>query len=418
MKQTQIKVFMFYIFVFSLRSQELDLMKVLELSFEHLDIRNGLQLESIIVISDKEGELCQNSNYSNFYNFDCSKIIQDALSGLSDVRFVSNIFIFTQFSTENTGNSIQKLWSNRFNSKWNEEFSALQSQIYVLTLKNNSTIILSELYKPCFKRNMVERNMVTFSNDQVQVQNIESIWERRKDMSRCDLRVTYINTIHFHEIVNKSDLKLWEEDGNYVSTVNDPKVVVKGNGKSFSGLDRQVFNALYCTLNFSITWVHSKDNKFGAYDPLTKKWNGLVEVLANNKADMSVCWLTVTQLRGQLVSYAESLYYGSYKLYSKKPEPTISWSTYVDVFSLNYWITLIFICFVISMILLLIILVTDNYKNHTKVNRPKMYIHKILTALAATLLGVGTQDVYLAHNVSTQSFKSIRMIFWLLVPLE
>ena len=345
MKRTQIKIFLLYTFIFNLRSQGLDLMKVLERSFEHLNIRNGLQLESIIVISDKEGEMCQNSNLANFYfdrnmipkkylftqmdrnmtttaikkaldrfqlnfiivfNFDCSKVIQDALSGLSDVMFVSNIFIFTQFSTENTKNSIEKLWSNRFNSKWNEEFSALQSQIYVLTLKNNSTIILSELYKPCFKRNMVERNMVTFSNDQVQVQNKESIWERRKDMSGCDLRVTYINTIHFHEIVNKSDLKLWEEDGNYVSTVNDPKVVVKGNGKSFSGLDRQVFNALYSTLNFSITWVHSKDNKFGAYDPLTKKWNGLVEVLANNKADMSVCWLTVTQLRGQVVSYAIS----------------------------------------------------------------------------------------------------------------
>lgn len=434
---------------FTLETQESHLSMEFQSSLEHLNIRNGLQLESILLISDSGENVCRNSFHMDFYfdiislntqyllcamdhnltqhklqevlgrsqltyvvvlDFDCSSTIQNAIFGLSKTLFVSNVFIFIQLKTNYTNDYIEKLWSSQFERNWKKEFTSLPSQVYILKQEDSIAWSLSELYKPCKIRPMLQRKLITFSNHRIQSLNTKSIWERRKDLSGCHLKVAYINTIHFHEIVNQSETQSWKDHGNYVSKDKVPTIVVQGGGKSFSGLDREVFNALYSTLNFSIVWVHSKDNKFGAYNRSSNQWNGLVNVLARNEADMTVCWLTVTQLRGQVVSYAESLYYGSYKLYTKKPEPTTSWTTYVDVFSLNYWITLIIVFFVMSLILFFGFYVADRYKTNQNPIGAKTISHTILSAFSATLLSVGAQDVYLAYNVSFTSFKSTRFI--------
>ena len=445
---------MFFIFVlcilnFVLETQESHLSIEFEKSLEHLNMRNGLQLESILVISDKEQIECRDSAHTNFYSdiislntqylisaiehnvtqykleeilnraqltyvvvfdFECSKPIQNAIFGLSKPHFVNNVFLFTQFLTHYTKNPIEKLWSKQFNLKWKEEFSSLQSQFYILKQRDSKSWMLSELYKPCKNRPTLQRKLIAFSNHRIQLLNTKSIWERRKDLSGCHIKVAYINTIHFHEIVNQNEAQSWEDKGNYVSKDKDPTIIIEGGGKSFSGLDREVFNALYSTLNFSIIWVHAKNNKFGAYNRSSNQWNGLVDVLARNMADMTVCWLTVTQLRGQVVSYAESLYYGSYKLYTKKPEPTTSWTTYIDVFSLNYWITLVMAFFVMSMILFFGFYVADRYKTNQNSMQSKNTFHTMLSAFSATLLSVGAQDVYLSYNITSTSFKSTRVI--------
>lgn len=49
-------------------------------------------------------------------------------------------------------------------------------------------------------------------------------------------------------------------------------------------------------LNFTTTWIPTRDNAYGVYNRVTKKWNGLIGLITNNEADLSNAFLTVTSL--------------------------------------------------------------------------------------------------------------------------
>ena len=68
-------------------------------------------------------------------------------------------------------------------------------------------------------------------------------------------------------------------------------------------------------MNFSVTWVHAKDNMYGALAPQTGKWNGLVEVLSNNDADMGLNYLAITPLRSKVIGYLIPFTTIKYKLF-------------------------------------------------------------------------------------------------------
>ena len=141
--------------------------------------------------------------------------------------------------------------------KWEIEFSMLQSQIYLLK-GNGDTWSIFELYKPCNNQAIIIRKLITFSQGMPQVWNKKVIWERRKDLSGCNVRVVYINTAHLHEVHNLSNIIRSIDDTNNCITQRDPKIILQANGKSFAGLDREVFKALHSTLNFSIIWAGSR----------------------------------------------------------------------------------------------------------------------------------------------------------------
>ena len=68
MKHSQVTYFAIFTFSCILDSQESDIVAVIQKSFEHLNVRNGLQLESILVISDKDEKRCKGYDNWNFYS--------------------------------------------------------------------------------------------------------------------------------------------------------------------------------------------------------------------------------------------------------------------------------------------------------------------------------------------------------------
>lgn len=422
-------------------SYEVDNLAILEKSLDYLNFKNGIQLESIVIISDQQNTKCDKSLNTNFYlespsflqgklvshltsnvtrnilekvlrktqstivfvfDFHCSRGVQEAILRLPTIHFVQNIFLFIQPSNDMVENRLK----DHFDLNWQAEFSMIQSQIYIFN-GNSENGSIFELYKPCSDHSMIIRKLITFSQGITQVLHKALIWERRKNLSGCNLKVTYINTDHFYESKTSNDTTTSIAKTNQIPTNRSPEVVVQSNGKTFYGLERKVFNTLHSTLNFSIIWVHTKDNKFGAVDNTSGEWNGIVRTLANRDADMSLIWLTVTTLRGEVLNYTQPIYFGSYKLYLQKPDSSTSWSTYVSVFYIDYWIVFIVVFFVLSMHLFCVFSLADKYSNINR-NRNKSWIRTILSGFSATSLGVAAQDVYLAYNISYNTIKSTR----------
>ena len=429
-------------------TQERNVNPVWEQALTFLDVRNGLQLEHVVIIMDEEDKNCKGNQFLDYHRnlheeingkywlylskdingtklentlvrressfiivFDlyCSKNIQNVISSLANIRFTRNMFLFIE-NSRSRSNFVKDYWETQFDSKWREEFSSLQSQIYIVEQQSKSGN-LQEIYKTCNGKQIITRKLATFSNGTVQIVNKNMIWQRRKDLSGCSLRVAYINRAnYFYELGNSTEEIKTKETKKETNLEKDfHNLIIESSGKQFYGLDRKVFTALHSILNFSIIWVHAPDNNYGAYNKTSGKWNGIVRVLANNEADMSPCWLTVTSLRGQVVTYAESLYYGSYKLYMRKPEPTTSWSTYVNVFDIGYWVTLILALFGSSLILMIGFTVATGHRPDITPIKKGLF-QNFLSGLSATLLGMAAQDVYLAYNISSNTFKSIRML--------
>ena len=226
-------------------AEEKNIIPIWEQALTFLDVRNGLQLESIVIIMDEEDKRCEgnqlldyhrnlheemNGKYwlhlpkgingsklentlgrreSSFvivYDLYCSKNIQNVLSGLTNIQFTRNMFLFIE-NSRSMSNFVIDYWETQFNLKWREDFSSLQSQIYIVEQQFKSGN-LQEIYKPCNNKPIITRKLAMFSNGAVHSVNKNMIWQRRKDLSGCALRVVYINRAnYFYELGNSTEEK-------------------------------------------------------------------------------------------------------------------------------------------------------------------------------------------------------------------
>ncbi|TMW44676.1 hypothetical protein DOY81_010241, partial [Sarcophaga bullata] len=56
-------------------------------------------------------------------------------------------------------------------------------------------------------------------------------------------------------------------------------------------------------LNFKYEFQLAPDGKYGAYNKVTKQWDGLVRQLLDGNADLGICDLTMTSARRQAVDF-------------------------------------------------------------------------------------------------------------------
>ena len=129
----------------------------------------------------------------------------------------------------------------------------------------NSTYYLFEFYYKCVNQPVVLQKLIClddgYSNDNLEALNI---WERRKDLSGCTLRVGYFN---YTPIVT-------EEDSG--SNLEYPRRVFEMGGKIMYGREVQMFSLLHSILNFSVSWEYILDETFGSYNEETGNWSGIV----------------------------------------------------------------------------------------------------------------------------------------------
>ena len=80
-------------------------------------------------------------------------------------------------------------------------------------------------------------------------------------------------------------------------------------GISYFGTSADVFSILMKELNFTFRAVVPEKRSYGIYDPSTQRWNGIIGVLADNRAEFSLNDLTVTTSRSQVVEFIAPIYF-------------------------------------------------------------------------------------------------------------
>ena len=132
----------------------------------------------------------------------------------------------------------------------------LDSQLYTIKI-NFSNVTLSEVYKPCPNHLTIVREILVLDKIEKNLNRKPAKWNRRRNLLGCKLRVAYVDA--FPYITKLSDNKALHEY---------EKVFTSGGVTMVGGIinELDMINLLAMDLNFTVTWIESKDRSYGVYD--------------------------------------------------------------------------------------------------------------------------------------------------------
>ncbi|XP_053682747.1 glutamate receptor ionotropic, kainate 2-like [Sabethes cyaneus] len=112
----------------------------------------------------------------------------------------------------------------------------------------------------------------------------------------------------------------------------------EGNAQ-FEGYSLDLIDGISQILGFQYRMILVPDGKYGSYNKVTKKWDGLVKHLLDRKADLAICDLTITYERRTAVDFTMPfMTLGISILYAKPvPQPKDLFS-FLSPLSLDVWI--------------------------------------------------------------------------------
>ena len=257
----------------------------------------------------------------------------------------------------------------------------INSHVYFIFSYMEFNKILFEAYKFCHDRKPVIKPLMLFPSNGLMRHRKDFIWNRRKNLRKCRIRVAYVNTYEIHEA---------SEATKYPTSNN---IVLKLYDKTFYGMKRPIFGSMIGILNFSIDWIKAEDNAFGSYDPKTGNWNGAIRLLAEDHADMSVNWFFVTSLRAKYITFTVPFQTVHYKLFMKKSRPSTRWGTFTNVLSFEYLKMMLLLIFlsVVSYILYLSSLYNNVPYASSKRSRLPTQIKISIVTMCYALVGFDTK---------------------------
>ena len=216
----------------------------------------------------------------------------------------------------------------------------IQSLVHIVA-SIDSAQYLFEFYYKCGDQPLVFQKLISL--DDGEYENVEGlvIWERRKDLSYCTLKVGYFQHSPF----------VTEEDNK--TNLEHRRRVFEFGGKIMYGREIQMFKLLHSIMNFSVLWKYVADERFGSHTEDSEDWNGIIGMVIKKEIDTSLLPLSVTPERRVAVQFAYPIRKYEYLLFLKKPKPSLHWDTYYSVFNPHLSIFCI-ICLNTENVLLLI----------------------------------------------------------------
>ena len=263
---------------------------------------------------------------------------------------------------------------------------------------------LWEIYRFCSNGPIMTKHLMTMKQGSLIEHSLEYLWERRKDMSGCEIRVGYINS---HPYMYENTVAL--RPNQYM----DLKMCMFVDDKTMCGNYVPLLKLLKEELNFTIRWVHTKDNAFGVLDPITNKWNGLLGLLSDKESEISPCWHFITSNRIKDMDFSDPISeYGGH-LYMKRPHISASWGTYFNVFDRTYWLIMIIFLVLISISCLIFFSVIDkmNFKSSVGQESCSDLSLYFTSGLSMVLLGLGCLDVSIGAPRNVTILNSLRILF-------
>ncbi|MEQ2182874.1 Glutamate receptor 1, partial [Xenoophorus captivus] len=140
-----------------------------------------------------------------------------------------------------------------------------------------------------------------------------------------------------------------------------PYMMLKKNHEQFVGNDKYEG---YCAelaaeiakhVGFTYQLELVGDGKYGARDPESKMWNGMVGELVYGKADMAVAPLTITLVREQVIDFTKPFMSLGISIMIKKPtksKPGVF--SFLDPLAYEIWMCIVFAYIGVSVVLFLV----------------------------------------------------------------
>nr|prf Glu receptor 1 [Mus musculus] len=150
------------------------------------------------------------------------------------------------------------------------------------------------------------------------------------------------------------------QNRTYIVTtiLEDPYVMLKKNANQFEGNDRYEG---YCVelaaeiakhVGYSYRLEIVSDGKYGARDPDTKAWNGMVGELVYGRADVAVAPLTITLVREEVIDFSKPFMSLGISIMIKKPQkskPGVF--SFLDPLAYEIWMCIVFAYIGVSVVL-------------------------------------------------------------------
>ena len=196
------------------------------------------------------------------------------------------------------------------------DFLRLNSEVYVYECRD-SVITLDEVYA-ISGHGIVRQEIGRFEDEEEATLDVsEFIWERRSDLKGVTLTNVVLDFGRFAEMQRT-------ENG----TIDGGK-----------GLSVEIVQQLSEELNFSIKFVDSYDGNWGAKDPESGRWNGMIRMLMEDEADICTTALSITPERNEVIEYSLPIERDIDTLMIRAPRGTaMNFWAYVDIFMLVSWI--------------------------------------------------------------------------------
>ena len=134
----------------------------------------------------------------------------------------------------------------------------------------------------------------------------------------------------------------WIERLPYVYTSNDY------NNGGISGINYDIASSLALQCNFSLEL-----QEFNTYGVLQDdgRWTGLVEKLRTKKLDLEIASMIITKERAEVIDFSIGLQNFEFTLFMGRSNEEVQWKTFVNAFSNQFWVCLIFSIIVLTMYL-------------------------------------------------------------------
>ena len=239
-----------------------------------------------------------------------SDLLFGILKGISKKELSSNGWLILADQTRYGDTSDGIFISNMLSRLDDIENLQFDSQIYILAGKELN-FKLFEAYRTCSNTSIIVRHLpyMMERNEPAKQLHKHYIWERRKNLEGCKLRATFIPTSSAFHYKNENKSK----DKSSLDTPYSNELMysssVEIDGTEYFGTSADVFRILMDEMNFTLEAVIPDKKSYGVYNAKTKTWNGIIGVIAENKAEFSLNDLTVTHSRSEVANFVAPIYF-------------------------------------------------------------------------------------------------------------
>ena len=201
-------------------------------------------------------------------------------------------------------------------------FFPIDSQVFIFT-EAGPGIEITEVYSVDRDMEVLVKPLGSWSNSQGLVMDPHPLFERRKDFCGYEFQA---ETMH---------------EPPYV--VADMEKLLGREQTQIGGIWGEIWHGtLEKTMNFSTLIKPSPDLQWGSVDD-DGTWNGIINGLIQNRTQVGLTSFYFTHARGLVADFSPAITEGTDQMFIKYPGREASWTTYIEPFDFNLWVSLFFL---------------------------------------------------------------------------